>query len=418
MSVSEHLDEISLDDLPLHDPDFTPCEEGTDSPVAFGLIGSTHKPLTWLEEYFQKWGVRYRVVSGWQTRGRATGSFNPRGVLNHHTGSTSSASNPNPSLRTLIEGRSDLAGPLCQVSTGYDGVTTIIAAGRANHAGTAKAAAGVPAGDGNALWVANEIATNGTQKMPQVQYDAVVLVNVAMLDGLNATAVALHHTTSLSGKWDLGAGTGKFGVPYSVTKLRADVTARLKAGPPNAAPRTTLRPGDRGDDVKALQRLLNTAGAAIDVDGSYGPATEAAVRTFQKSAGLLVDGIAGPQTQAALTTSPEEDDMPTAAEIATEVWTRPVKDAQGTVHTTGAALGIAMRHSIAATLAARDAARDAAVARALAEAAATAPGILTKEDVATITASTVAAVDAHLDARDRALAEALAAAGADEVPAP
>jgi hypothetical protein len=95
-----------------------------------------------------------------------------------------------------------------------------------------------------------------------------------------------------------------------IVKIRTKTRAKV-AGAPDAGPRTTLRPGDRGDDVTALQRLLNTAGATLTVDGSYGPATEAAVRTFQTSAGLTVDGIAGPRTQAALTatTSPEEDDM-------------------------------------------------------------------------------------------------------------
>lgn len=108
--------------------------------------------------------------------------------------------------------------------------------------------------------------------------------------------------------------------------------------------------------------------------------------------------------------NPEGDDMPTTDEIADEILGRPVKDLEGNVHALGTALGITFRNSTAATLAARDAARDAAVARALAEAAAQAPGALTPEDVSGIVAATVAGVDAHLDARDRALAEALAGA--------
>ena len=126
--------------------------------------------------------------------------------------------------------------------------------------------------------------------------------------------------------------------------------------------------------------------------------------------GLIREESAGTFTQPS-----QEEPMPTAAEIATEVWTRPVRDHEGNEVTTGAAVGVTLRNSAAATFAARDAARDAAVARALAEAAATTPGVLTAEDVAAVAAATVAAVDANLDARDRALAEALAAAG--EVPA-
>ncbi|KAF1072704.1 MAG: Zinc D-Ala-D-Ala carboxypeptidase [Pseudomonas citronellolis] len=64
---------------------------------------------------------------------------------------------------------------------------------------------------------------------------------------------------------------------------------------------TTLRYGDTGADVRTLQNRLNTvASAGLSVDASYGAATEAAVRAFQASTGLVADGIAGPKTQAAL----------------------------------------------------------------------------------------------------------------------
>lgn len=62
-----------------------------------------------------------------------------------------------------------------------------------------------------------------------------------------------------------------------------------------------LRPGDSGDSVTALQNAL----AALDfdpgtVDGKYGPATEAAVTSFQQANDLTADGIAGPKTIAAI----------------------------------------------------------------------------------------------------------------------
>jgi peptidoglycan hydrolase-like protein with peptidoglycan-binding domain len=40
-----------------------------------------------------------------------------------------------PSLRVLIEGRSNLPGPLAQLGLGRDGTCYVIAAGRCNHAG-------------------------------------------------------------------------------------------------------------------------------------------------------------------------------------------------------------------------------------------------------------------------------------------
>ena len=58
-----------------------------------------------------------------------------------------------------------------------------------------------------------------------------------------------------------------------------------------------IRRGSNGDSVKALQWCLNVLiNAGLFVDGKFGPSTEAAVKTFQKKAGLTVDGIAGRET--------------------------------------------------------------------------------------------------------------------------
>ena len=64
-----------------------------------------------------------------------------------------------------------------------------------------------------------------------------------------------------------------------------------------------LKKGTKGTAVAAMQILLagygfpcGTAGA----DGSFGPATDSALRSYQKAAGLSVDGSCGPATWAAL----------------------------------------------------------------------------------------------------------------------
>ncbi|UVM06421.1 N-acetylmuramidase family protein [Pseudomonas laurylsulfatiphila] len=64
---------------------------------------------------------------------------------------------------------------------------------------------------------------------------------------------------------------------------------------------TTLRHGDRSQDVRVLQQRLNLAGASLFVDGLFGDATENAVSAYQSKIGLVADGIAGPKTFAALT---------------------------------------------------------------------------------------------------------------------
>lgn len=58
-----------------------------------------------------------------------------------------------------------------------------------------------------------------------------------------------------------------------------------------------VEPGVGGEAVRALQRQLNEKRrAGLTVSGTYDPATVAALRSFQKHAGLTVNGIAGPLT--------------------------------------------------------------------------------------------------------------------------
>lgn len=52
--------------------------------------------------------------------------------------------------------------------------------------------------------------------------------------------------------------------------------------------------------VRSLQYLLNAHGARLVVDGIFGPLTDAAVRAFQGTQGLVVDGIVGARTWSAL----------------------------------------------------------------------------------------------------------------------
>lgn len=63
----------------------------------------------------------------------------------------------------------------------------------------------------------------------------------------------------------------------------------------------TLKAGSSGSQVKVLQNLLNGNGANLEVDGVYGPKTEAAVKDYQTKNGLTVDGMVGPETSGSLT---------------------------------------------------------------------------------------------------------------------
>ena len=61
------------------------------------------------------------------------------------------------------------------------------------------------------------------------------------------------------------------------------------------------KPYMSGADVLAVQTALMQKGFSPgEIDGVYGPKTEAAVRAFQSVSGLVVDGIVGPRTWAKL----------------------------------------------------------------------------------------------------------------------
>jgi peptidoglycan hydrolase-like protein with peptidoglycan-binding domain len=63
-----------------------------------------------------------------------------------------------------------------------------------------------------------------------------------------------------------------------------------------------LREGDRGDEVKALQRALRAAGTFKypDITGNFGPITKQAVKDFQAAHGLRPTGIVNQKTLDAL----------------------------------------------------------------------------------------------------------------------
>lgn len=74
------------------------------------------------------------------------------------------------------------------------------------------------------------------------------------------------------------------------------------ASPAPTAPEVlpVLDRGDRGEAVRRLQGLLDAQWTPLDVDGAFGPATDAAVRTYQDRQGLAVDGVVGAGTWGAL----------------------------------------------------------------------------------------------------------------------
>jgi peptidoglycan hydrolase-like protein with peptidoglycan-binding domain len=62
-----------------------------------------------------------------------------------------------------------------------------------------------------------------------------------------------------------------------------------------------LREGSEGPDVRTLQSILEARDyGPLELTGRFDAATTAAVRRFQREAGLQLDGVVGPETRPAL----------------------------------------------------------------------------------------------------------------------
>jgi peptidoglycan hydrolase-like protein with peptidoglycan-binding domain len=87
--------------------------------------------------------------------------------------------------------------------------------------------------------------------------------------------------------------TGVAGAATTTTSATAHATVIARKWP-------VVRPGARGQRVVAIQYLLRAHRFYVSVDGQYGRITTNAVLRFQRSRGLVQDGIAGPATWSSL----------------------------------------------------------------------------------------------------------------------
>lgn len=111
----------------------------------------------------------------------------------------------------------------------------------------------------------------------------------------------LAKTITDAGPIDLDKMWAASGIP--VTGLSDPFGVGASKAPPASVGfgASTIRPGQKSDDVKALQTALIGMGANISSPtGYYGPETRAAVEAFQKANGLKVDGVVGDDTKGML----------------------------------------------------------------------------------------------------------------------
>ncbi|MEN9413076.1 MAG: hypothetical protein RLZZ342_163 [Candidatus Parcubacteria bacterium] len=107
-----------------------------------------------------------------------------------------------------------------------------------------------------------------------------------------ATTTSTSDTTLAALQAKLAALQGSLGAAQSSATPAATVAGQFT---------TYLKPGSSGDEVLRLQKVLVQLGhLRATPNGTYGPATTAAVQAFQKSKGLDSLGVVGPSTRAAL----------------------------------------------------------------------------------------------------------------------
>jgi len=206
---------------------------------------------------FRRWELPIKEYTGWKLRGRPGGVKDARGIVVHHTGSSSQTDDYLNFL--FVRGRPEegIPGPLCNVSTDMDGDLHVGAYGRANHAGTGSrktldlvtgenyngyTSEISPGSDqsvnGNDYYYGNEIRYTGASKMSEKAYRTALLHAAAICDfyGWSALSV-IGHKEHTSRKNDPGK------CPMNV--FRTDLKAVLAHGPGQGTP----APPTTGEDL-------------------------------------------------------------------------------------------------------------------------------------------------------------------------
>lgn len=156
--------------------------------------------------------------------------------------------------------------------------------------------------DGNLmLYCCNGIHSKTPEKLQSYVFNK-GWTSALMLDGGGSTQAIFDGKTLASSE---NGGRGRVVQNYILVYLEKDGFDAnddvCKVECPYTEPTSTIRLWSRGEGAKWTQWMLNhVAGSQLDVDGIFGSKSVAALKAFQKSAGLSVDGLSGKNTRAAL----------------------------------------------------------------------------------------------------------------------
>lgn len=238
-------------------------------------------------------GITVHEASGWQNRGNGYVS-NYSGALVHHTATGFGRALLGTGVYDLlVNGRDDLAGPLCNYAGNDDGSITIIAANPANHAG---ASGGRSMGPLPVTKLFNprvlglEIVYPGTSPMRTVQYrSALVWARVVadVVGGGDIQRVRAHAETSITGKWDPG---------YAPSKTIDMAAFRRDAVEDDMTPEELLdykikRSGSVLGGETSLRAVLANFDRSLELDAARDTALAAAVKALSNNPDVDIDAL-------------------------------------------------------------------------------------------------------------------------------
>lgn len=279
----------------------------------------------WIADALRRTGYPVIETPGWQTRGNQ--NFQPRGLVVHHDGYRATVKTRD-ALHLLTNGRKDLPGPLCQIWLDDDDETTaeygdpvfhLIAAGRANHAGTG--AWNGLSGNSSVLGIEARHTGGPNEPWSTAALDAYHkgAAALAVHGGFGSEMVCGHKewtTRKVDPTFDMHEfrrNVKKFAAYYTSPAVTEIVTPAAVADEQAVAltrmfvmnydvsgsPRNmrTVRYGDHGDWVRLVQGITRwLTKEPLPIDGVYGPVTLDVVRRLQTLGKLSADGIVGPRT--------------------------------------------------------------------------------------------------------------------------